>query len=104
MQTFACPHGDGSCSAPDPAVVVTRGLLSLVRTDVLDRLLTEMVLVEQLLPIELSYDEVRELAVEQLQSPRDEAELVENEMSTDDGIIVQCSCGHIWLWPTAPKT
>jgi hypothetical protein len=113
MTNLDCPRGDGTCTMPEAAVVAVDGQLSLVRRRVAERMFPEVEIREELdtsrLPIE-SYERLVEnlsrgllgLAVSEPLYQLVEADLeavrqVEATLTRANGVIVTCSCGHIWV-------
>jgi hypothetical protein len=116
MRTVPCPAGDGTCTIPDPAVVVSADGLSL-------RPLSE---VEHLIGVSdeadgggaavatmsagLSRDQLRivetEYSAEQIwqlaaSDNEDTSELARSILGNQNGaVVIRCSCAHIYVLDT----
>jgi len=103
-QTFPCPNQDhGICTIPDPALVVSNQGASLVRPDLAEHLLDVSELTGTLRPLELphSYDdlvaEVADASGGLATQSALQGQLQAFVGATGRSIIVNCSCGHIFV-------
>jgi hypothetical protein len=118
MTSVPCPQQDGGlCNVPDPAVLITDGEFSLIRSKALLRLYPS---IESRIPQEvylgerIHYQEIIQ-SVAKILTPevatagygevedyesRSAAtrilETVSTAVGSHDGILVNCSCGHIF--------
>jgi hypothetical protein len=120
MRTIPCPAGDGNCVIPDPAVVVLRGQLSLVRTSALEALFPHPF--EERQPARFEGDPRYDVVVGHLTQrlrwealndvsevmgldpysygpPEESLDFIralEDSLGTQEGVIITCTCGHTW--------
>ena len=117
LTSVPCPQKDGGlCNVPDPAVVISDGEFSLIRAKAVRRIYPN---IESRTPRKvrlqepIHYDELVRSVVESLASEvtiadSGEAEgyepqfgahildAVASAVGADNGILVNCSCGHIF--------
>jgi hypothetical protein len=118
MTSVSCPQQDGGlCNVPDPAVVISDGEFSLIRSSALLHLYPN---IESRSPREvrleegIHYNEIVRSVAESLKPEVATAgygeagnyesqsaatrilEAVASAVGSNNGILVNCSCGHVW--------
>src|SRR5207247_4051457 len=102
-KSVPCPQGDGTCTVPDPAVVVTDGQLAVVGGDEVERMFPAIDLdTNQLrpLPVEQSHDDLLRLAEVGDERATGAANEILRAIPGSSGVIVHCTCGHLYVLDT----
>lgn len=105
MQIVRCPRGDGGdCTIPDRAVVISEEGVSLVRSDLVARLIDASDGPRRLRPFELSVsyerlvEDVQQSLMGETEPPLDSVRSLRSVVGGSTGsVVVLCSCGDRFI-------
>ena len=107
MESFMCPCGEGICSynpqSRSKFIVVQRGQPSVIESAEAERLIDDTPAAaessQQLPPVELPADVSYDDLIDTLLTRPLESQYVASLLPQNDGIIVTCSCNHVFAVP-----